>query len=100
MRMRSSEAAGRFANGSIDFVHLDGNHQEDQAVADVMAFLPKVRNGGLLLINDANWPCVRKALVLLLERTRVLSPYRPCSAWMLFARDLAREQRAASLMTT
>ncbi|HVC19666.1 MAG TPA: class I SAM-dependent methyltransferase [Vicinamibacterales bacterium] len=98
MRMHSRKAATRFAERSIHFIHLDGNHHENAFMADVQAFYPKVRDGGLLLINDANWPCMRRGLVFLLERTRVLSPFSPSAPFLLLARDIAREQRAASLV--
>jgi hypothetical protein len=100
VRMHSIEAAARFADASIDFIHMDGSHHDEGALADARAFLPKLRDGGLLLFNDAHWTCMRRALVFLLERGRLLTPYTATSAFLLIARDVARERRAASLMLT
>jgi len=38
----------------IDLLHIDGNHQT-QAVKDVIRFAPKVRPGGLCVMDDLSW---------------------------------------------
>jgi hypothetical protein len=38
----------------IDILHCDGNHGE-QAVADVKRFVPNVRVGGLVFLDDVGW---------------------------------------------
>jgi SAM-dependent methyltransferase len=42
---------GEFADGSLDFVVVDGHYRQ----ACVRAALPKLRSGGLLLIDNSNW---------------------------------------------
>lgn len=40
--------------GSIDILHIDGNHQQ-QAVRDVMRYAPHVRKGGICVMDDLEW---------------------------------------------
>jgi hypothetical protein len=56
MEMPSVEAARRFPDESLDFVMIDGAHDYKSVCADVRAWLPKVKRGGLLAGDDANWP--------------------------------------------
>ena len=61
-----SVAASRlFANGSIDWVHLDARHDYASLQADIQAWLPKVKLGGWLSGDDYDeikWPEVVKAV--------------------------------------
>jgi hypothetical protein len=55
----SVTAAGLFADGSIDWVHLDARHDSKHLTADIAAWLPKVRRGGWLSgddYDDSKWP--------------------------------------------
>jgi len=51
-RLSSLEAAGRFREGELDFVYIDGNHRYEFVKADLEAYAPKVRPGGLLAGDD------------------------------------------------
>lgn len=48
----SPEAAEEHADGSVDFVFVDGSHDFEGAFADVAAWWPKVRPGGVLAGHD------------------------------------------------
>lgn len=52
--MGSAEAATGFADGTLDFVWLDASHDYASAKADLEAWLPKVKRGGVLGGDD--WP--------------------------------------------
>ena len=52
LRHYSSDAAGRFAAGQLDWVYLDGLHSEAGVAADLKDYAPKVRQGGFLLGHD------------------------------------------------
>lgn len=58
----SIEAAATAQDGSLDFVFLDGDHSEEGVRADIAAWRPKIRRGGMLLGHDAAWPGVRAAI--------------------------------------
>jgi predicted O-methyltransferase YrrM len=52
IRAASLQVVGDFADGSLDWVHIDGDHSFDAAVQDIIRWVPKVRQGGLVLIHD------------------------------------------------
>jgi Methyltransferase domain len=56
---RSQDVAETFA--AIDFLHVDGGHAEAAALQDVELYLAKVRAGGIVVLDDAAWPSVRRA---------------------------------------
>ncbi len=51
-RMMSLNAVGRFEDGELGFVYLDGNHGLDAIRSDISAWFPKVRIGGLVCGHD------------------------------------------------
>lgn len=48
----SIEAAVDVPNGSLDLVFIDAEHTYDAVKADIAAWLPKVRSGGILAGHD------------------------------------------------
>lgn len=62
LRMHTLEAAERVPDGSLDFVFVDAGHDYSSALADIKAWTPKVRKGGMVIGHDYNWPSVRKAV--------------------------------------
>jgi len=59
MRKFSLEAVQDFADGSLDFVYLDGNHDLPNVINDIHAWGRKVRVGGILAGHDYvryHWP--------------------------------------------
>lgn len=51
-RAFSLEAACEIPNGSLDFVYLDANHSRAHVEADIEAWAPKVRVGGIVSGHD------------------------------------------------
>lgn len=63
--MPSIDAALLFPNFSIDFVMIDGGHDEASVRRDIGFWCPKVRRGGVIAGHDylnPHWPGVRKAV--------------------------------------
>jgi hypothetical protein len=54
LRMWSVEAAATYQDGSLDFVYIDANHRYEYVVADIAAWLPKIRSGGIISGHDYN----------------------------------------------
>lgn len=52
VRETSLEAVARFADESLDYVYVDGDHTFDAVLADIRAYLPKLKIGGLLIGDD------------------------------------------------
>jgi predicted O-methyltransferase YrrM len=53
---------------SIDFLHIDGAHSEDQALSDVANWSELVSPGGMIVLDDIDWPSIRKAKEFLVSR--------------------------------
>lgn len=52
IRMPSVEAASLYDDNSIDFIMIDAAHDFESVVADIRAFLPKMKNGGVMTGDD------------------------------------------------
>lgn len=66
LKMTSEEAALEITE-EIDILHLDGNPTETNFFQDVLLYLPKVRQGGYIWINDTLSNHTQKALAVLIE---------------------------------
>jgi predicted O-methyltransferase YrrM len=67
VRMTSIQASERYPDGSLDAVFLDASHKYEDVRADILAWLPKVKSGGILAGHDYtyrndDWPDVRRAV--------------------------------------
>ncbi|KKK91163.1 hypothetical protein LCGC14_2715710 [marine sediment metagenome] len=48
----SDKVADKYEDESIDFVFIDADHEQEQVRADILAWLPKVRKGGIISGHD------------------------------------------------
>lgn len=51
----SAEALSRVKDRSLDFVHIDGNHEFDFCCPDIIYWARKVRAGGVIMVHDMVW---------------------------------------------
>jgi len=70
IRATSEEAAHSIDH--IDILYLDGNHSEFCSIQDVELYLPKVRSGGYIWMNDTLWKERQDAVELLAESCDVV----------------------------
>ncbi|HEY9696886.1 MAG TPA: class I SAM-dependent methyltransferase [Trichocoleus sp.] len=56
LRMSSVQAVEQFPDQSLDFVFIDSSHEYDDTVAEILAWLPKLRPEGLLCGHDYTHP--------------------------------------------
>ncbi len=52
LKMDSLSAATAFPDGHFDLVYIDAGHSHDEVVADIRAWKPKVRPGGVIAGHD------------------------------------------------
>ena len=61
-RKTSIEAAQSFADGFFDLIFIDGDHTYDAVKADLAAWWPKLKIGGIFCGDDYVWPDVKRAV--------------------------------------
>jgi Methyltransferase domain len=62
MQTTSVEAAAQVPDAGLDFAYIDALHDYDSVKADLEAWFPKVRPGGILAGHDYPMPGVRAAV--------------------------------------
>ena len=63
IRKTSVEAAKDFEDGSLDAVYIDAEHDEENVRADIQAWRPKIKRGGVLSGHDFVLPHIGRILV-------------------------------------
>lgn len=56
LKMTSILAANRFAEQSVQFIYLDGDHRREYVAQDLVCWWPKLQNGGILAGHDIVCP--------------------------------------------
>ncbi|MBI2743041.1 MAG: class I SAM-dependent methyltransferase [Chlamydiales bacterium] len=85
-RMTSAKAVTRFADESVDILHVDGNHSAEQALFDVEKWFPKVKKGGYIWFDDVSWTSTSQAVSYLKEHCS-LDVSRSSSDCYLFKKE-------------
>jgi hypothetical protein len=70
VRERSCDAIHYFEREDIRFglIHIDGNHDSDRVTADVSLYLPRLIQGGFLVMDDVSWDSVKSACAAVSNR--------------------------------
>jgi predicted O-methyltransferase YrrM len=71
----SIEVVNRYENESIDFCFIDGSHEYEDVKKDILAYLPKVKKGGILAGHDYDriWQGVINAVDEILGKVEVIN---------------------------
>jgi hypothetical protein len=59
IRGSSADVVGRFPVRSIDLLHIDGNHDRAAVLNDARLYIPRVSQGGFVVLDDASWSSVK-----------------------------------------
>jgi predicted O-methyltransferase YrrM len=65
VRAKSLAAVDSYRPGTVDVIHIDGNHSEETSCADVKAWLPKLSLGAIIIMDDVGWETTMKSQKLL-----------------------------------
>jgi hypothetical protein len=52
LRLNSKEFFEKIDNDSLDFIYIDGDHNYDGVLSDLMLSYNKIRGGGLICVDD------------------------------------------------
>lgn len=53
---------GELTGEVFDLIHVDGDHDEDAALADLTNCYPLLRLGGAMVVHDTRWPSVARSI--------------------------------------
>jgi predicted O-methyltransferase YrrM len=62
MRIKSVPASKLFADNSVDFLFIDGDHTYEGALEDIKTWLPKMKAKSIIAGHDYDHPTVRRAV--------------------------------------
>lgn len=62
VRLPSVEAAKLYEDASLDYVFIDAHHDGEAPKEDILAWLPKIKNGGILAGHDYGFEGVFRAV--------------------------------------
>lgn len=82
---QSIDVARGIPTGLLDFVFIDADHAEAAVLADLKAWVPKVRTGGIVAGHDFNLPSVQRAVRDFHPGTLSVTDERSPSWWWLRA---------------
>lgn len=76
LKALSVEAALTVAPASLDFIYIDSNHAYEHVKADIAAWLPKLKPGGIFAGHDYDQSGVRQAVHEHFGMTKQVQPQR------------------------
>ena len=81
----SVAAAASYADASLDFVFIDGDHSYEGVKKDIIAWLPKVKPGGIIAGHDyASWfPDTMRGIEECFPGKNVKSPWIDDQSWLV-----------------
>lgn len=81
---KSDDSAVLFEFGSIGFLHIDANHSVERSCRDVDTWLPKVKKGGIVVLDDIDWPTVTNARDMIRSVAKVVGSFKTWEAYRTF----------------
>jgi predicted O-methyltransferase YrrM len=87
MRMTSAQALSHFKDNSIDILHIDGNHSEESALSDIKMYFPKVKAGGYIWFDDADWDSTNQATAFLFDHSTFDMDHSVGNSCLLFRKE-------------
>jgi hypothetical protein len=57
---------------NVDYLHIDGNHSEEESLADVKYWMPRMTPKAVIVFDDCDWPSTRRAVDFLDRHCKLL----------------------------
>lgn len=78
IRKKSEEAT--VPNG-IELLHIDGNHDTEFVTKDIELFVPLVKKGGFIVMDDTDWGSVKVCLDMLNKDCELVADHNYYQIW-------------------
>jgi predicted O-methyltransferase YrrM len=75
IRAPSERVHQLFQPESVEILYIDGGHSTPQSCADVTNYLPKVKRGGWVWLDDTDWVSVQKAERMVSEECELTADF-------------------------
>ena len=75
------DAIGRFSNGSIYLLHVDGNHSDQVSRRYIEQWGEKIEDGGYLVMDDIDWPSQAETVKLI---EKLYDPVKITPKWAIY----------------
>ena len=85
LKRTSKQCVDIFQDESIDILHQDGNHSEATSCEEIKIYTPKIKPGGLWIMDDTDWDSTFKAQELILESGYTLQ--EDFRSWVIYKKD-------------
>lgn len=72
IRVKSEDYYPNIEKESIDILHIDGNHDEEYVTKDIQFYLPLVKKGRYIIMDDTTWPGVINSINNHLKKYTIL----------------------------
>jgi predicted O-methyltransferase YrrM len=72
VRDKSENFYSNIEKESIDILHIDGNHDEKNVSNDIRLYLPLVKHGGVIIMDDTDWVGVKNSIDIHLKKHCIL----------------------------
>jgi|TARA_Y100000310_G_scaffold124722_1_gene123521 predicted O-methyltransferase YrrM len=89
IRMNSQEASKLYKLNSLDFIFIDADHDEEAVKADLISWMPRLKEDGVIAGDDINNPGVANAVKWFFdtEKLEIVGAPHQGRQWMI---DLSR----------
>jgi cephalosporin hydroxylase len=75
IRAPSERVHQLFQPESVEILYIDGGHSTPQSCSDVTNYLPKVKRGGYVWLDDTDWVSVQKAERMVSEKCNMVADF-------------------------
>ncbi len=86
LRMTSLEAAKQVPDRSLDVAYIDGNHLREHVLADIAAWIPKVKVGGVISGHDFKNHAEKRSIQVV-DAVQQYTQNHDVPSWFVFAAD-------------